>query len=350
MSSMGGIRTAVIGFGTGGRVFHAPLLAADPRFSVDFIVTANAERQRQAGAAHPTAAILGDIHELFRRTSQVDLLVVSTPPSSHYEIARAGLQHGLSVVVDKPFVVKAAQGRELIAEAQSRGLLLTVFQNRRYDGDFLTIQRMVREGSLGKIHSLESRFEWWKPEETKAWKAHAGAEAGGGILFDLGPHLLDQACQLFGPVASVHAELSRYRNGEGADDEAFVSLEHAGGVRTHAVMSSLAPLERPRFTLVGSATGYVKWGLDIQESQLKQGMSPLADGYGEEPEPEWGRLGSRESQSAVPTAPGRYGDFYATLATALPNGTPPPVDPAEALAVIELIEEIYGSTPISRPH
>ena len=289
---------------------------------------------------------MGDVQELLRRAGEVDLLVVTTPPNTHYDIARSGLEHGLALVVDKPFVVAAAQGSELIAEAQSRGLLLTVFQNRRYDGDFLTIQRLIRDGALGTIHSLESRFEWWKPEETKAWKARAGADAGGGILYDLGPHLLDQACQLFGPVASVHAELSRYRSREGADDEAFVSLDHASGVRTHAAMSSLAPVERPRFTLVGSAEGYVKWGLDIQESQLKEGMSPLADGYGEEPERQWGHLGSRETQSAVPTERGRYGDFYAAMATALRDGTPPPVDPAEALAVIELIQQIYASTAI----
>jgi scyllo-inositol 2-dehydrogenase (NADP+) len=315
---------------------------------VEAILTANPDRQRQASATYPSASVVGSSDELFALNDRLDLVVIASPPDSHYGLARRALDHGLAVVVDKPFVVRSQQGWELIAEARQRGLLLTVFQNRRYDGDFRTVQRLVREGSVGEVRSLESRFEWWKPGEPKAWKAQAGPETGGGILFDLGPHVLDQAVQLFGPLAEVHAELRRYRGGEGGDDEAFVSLEHSGGVQTHATMSSLAPVERPRYTLVGSTGGYVKWGLDVQESQLAHGLRPNSDMYGREAEDRWGRLGLRDSQVSVPTEPGTYGEFYAGVAKALLEGAPPPVDPADAVSIVELIEQIYASTPIRR--
>lgn len=342
------IRTAVIGFGTGGRVFHAPLIDADPAFRLDLIVTADPERQRQARSTYPQSRVVGTADELFDAADELDLVVVSTPPDSHRDLALSALERDLAVVVDKPFVVDPAHGRELMAEAAARDLLLTVFHNRRHDGDFGTLQKLADEGILGEIHSLESRFEWFKPEETKAWKAYAGPEAGGGMLFDLGPHLIDQARLLFGPISSAYAELTRYRSGEGGDDEAFVSLEHESGVRTHAVMSSMASVERPRFSLVGSDAGYFKMGLDVQESQLGAGMSPLADGYGVDPRDRWGRIERRGDSEPVrqPTERGRYGDFYAGVAAAWRSESPPPVDPADALAVIELIDHLYATTEI----
>ena len=289
------IRTAVVGFGTGGQVFHAPLIAANAHYSLDVVVTADQVRRRQAIQSYPGVRVVGSSEELFAMADQLDLVVVSTPPASHHEIARGVIRQGLSVVVDKPFVVHSADGAELLEEAAA---------------------------------------------------ANVGVDQGGGILFDLGPHLIDQAVTLFGPVTSTHAELTRYRSGPGADDEAFVSLEHAGGIRTHAAMSSLAPVERPRFTLLGSQAGFTKWGLDIQESQLKAGLSPLASEYGREPEQGWGRLGLRENQQVVETEPGVYPEFYTQLAAALLDGAPLPVDPAESLAVIRLIEGIYSSTAI----
>ncbi|GAA3611158.1 Gfo/Idh/MocA family oxidoreductase [Nonomuraea rosea] len=351
MSGQGGhrpIRTAIIGFGTGGRVFHGPLLAANPGFDVSAVVTADPARRAQAAKAHPEAAVLRTPGELFAEAGRLDLVVVTTPPDTHYDLALAALGRGLAVVVDKPFTVRAEQGRELIAEAGRRGLLLTVFHNRRYDGDFRTVRRLIGDGSLGEIRSFESRFEWWKPDEPKAWKARALPAAGGGMLFDLGPHLLDQAVQLFGPVGSVHAELTRHRPGPGGDDEAFLSLVHEGGVRTHLAMSSLAPLERPRYTVAGSAAGFVKWGLDCQERQLDAGVGPDDPAYGREPAERWGRSGRRDGQSPVPTEPGGYPDFYAELAVALNEGGPPPVAAGDALAVIELIERIHATTGIRR--
>lgn len=342
------IRVGIVGFGTGGRVFHAPLLAADPRFRVASIVTADPARRADAARTYPEAVLLGSAEELLAAPDRLDLVVVTTPPASHFELARAALRAGLPVVVDKPFVVRAEQGHELIAEADRLGLLLTVFQNRRYDGDFLTVRRLVGDGALGCVRSFESRFEWWKPAEPKAWKAQAPANAGGGILFDLGPHVVDQAIQLFGAVGSSHAELTRYRDGDGADDEAFVSLEHTSGVRSHLAMSSLAPVERPRFTVVGSHAGYVKWGLDVQESQLAAGVRPDETRYGRGLAGSDGRLACRNASEVVPTEQGRYPDYYAELSTAMSESGPPPVAAADALAVIELIERLYAESTIAR--
>lgn len=342
------IRTAIIGYGTGGAVFHGPLLAADPRYVVTTIVTGDAARQAQAAKMHPRATVLPSVAALKDHASDLDLAVITTPPPSHTDLALEALGRGLAVVVDKPFVVRAADGRKLIEAARDAGCLLTVFHNRRFDGDFRTIRRLLDHQTLGEVRSLESRFEWWKPNEPKAWKAQAGPELGGGILFDLGPHLIDQAIQLFGPVGSTHAELTRHRAGDGGDDEAFVSFVHAGGVRSHLAMSSLAPLDRPRFTVVGSAAGYVKHGLDVQERQLAAGLGPGDGDYGREPESGWGRLGGRHGAAPVPTERGAYPDFYAELAAALTAGGPPPVDPEDALDVIELIEHIYTTFSIRR--
>lgn len=342
------IRTAIIGYGTGGRVFHGPLLAADPRFTVTGVVTADPDRRAQARTAHPAAAVVPTAKALWAHADQLDLVVVTTPPGSHHDLALAALDHDLAVVVDKPFVVRAEHGRELIAAAERRGLLLTVFQNRRYDGDFRTLRRLVDGGALGAVRSVESRFEWWKPDEPKAWKADTGPAAGGGMLYDLGPHLIDQVVQLFGPVTTADAELTRFRPGDGGDDEAFVSLVHESGVRTHLAMSSLAPLERPRFTVVGSTAGFVKWGLDVQEAQLDAGIGPADPQFGHEPVERRGELGGRAGATSVPTEPGRYADFYAELAAALAEGAPAPVAACEALAVIELIEQIHATTAIRR--
>ena len=341
-------RTAILGYGTGGRVFHGPLLQADPRFDVAAVVTRDPARRAQVAAAHPAASVLDSAEEVFAEPDRFDLVVVTTPPTSHFDLACSAVDSGIAVVVDKPFVIRAEQGRELIERAAARDVLLTVFHNRRYDGDFRTVRRLVDDGTVGTVRSLESRFEWWKPGDPKAWKAHAGPEAGGGILYDLGPHLIDQALQLFGPAASVTAELTRYRDGDGGDDEAFVSIEHTGGVRSHLVMNSLAPIERPRFTLVGATAGYVKSGLDAQEGQLGAGMSPADHRFGREPEPRWGRLGGRDTTVVVPTVRGGYADFYAELATALAGDGPVPVRPEDAVEVIDLIERIYAGTEIRR--
>jgi predicted dehydrogenase len=340
------IRTAVVGFGTGGAVFHAPFLGADDDYRLDMIVTRDPRRAADAARAHPRARVVPTTDDLFAAASDLDLVVIASPPSSHVELAHRALGAGLAVVVDKPLCVTAAEGEALVEHAERAGRLLTVFHNRRWDGDFLTLRDLLADGALGEVRRFESRFEWWKPVEAKAWKAGASPAEGGGMLYDLGPHLIDQAVQLFGPVQQVHAELTRYRPGTGADDDAFVSLLHASGTRSHLRMNGLAAQVGPRFSVLGSECAFTSWGLDPQEAALKAGARPGDPGFGVGPESSWGRIGVDGALRPVPGRPGNYGGFYRALADALVRGGPVPVDPRDAVAVIALIERIHREFPV----
>ncbi|NIH81392.1 Gfo/Idh/MocA family protein [Amycolatopsis viridis] len=335
------IRTAVIGFGVSGRIFHAPFLAAADAYSLDFVVTGNPDRAAQATARYPHATVLSGPDELFARAAEIDLVVVGTPPATHAGLAATALDHGLHVVVDKPFTVTSAQGEALIEHARRVGRVLTVFQNRRWDGDFRTLRRLVQDGELGTVHTFESRFEWWKPQGPRDWKARAGIADGGGILFDLGTHLIDQARLLFGPVESVHADLAR-RGAGASDDDSFLLLTHTGGTRSRLFMSGVAALPGPRFHVLGSTAGYTKWGLDPQEDALQGGAGPGDDGFGREPHENWGTLGVRGHTRRVEPEPGDYGQFYRLLAAALDAGGELPVDPRDAVDVLRIIERAHA--------
>ena len=343
------IRAAVIGFGTGGAVFHAPFLDADDDYRLDLVVTGDPGRAAHAARSYPAARVVPTADDLFASAGDLDLVVIASPPDSHVALAHRGLDAGLAVVVDKPLCVTAAEGEELIAHAERVGRVLTVFQNRRWDGDFLTLRELVAGGTLGRVHRFESRFEWWKPEESKAWKRSTPPATGGGMLYDLGTHLIDQAVQLFGPVEEVHAEMAAHRPGGGADDDAFVSLLHAGGVRSQLWMNGMAAQAGPRFHVLGSRCGWTKWGLDPQEAALKSGARPGVPRFGVEPESSWGSLGVDGDLTLVPTRPGDYGAFYRGLSDALRHGAPPPVDPRDAVAVVSLIERVHRDFPVRRP-
>lgn len=339
------IRTAVIGFGVAGKVFHAPFIADSPDFSLEAIVTGNPARQRSVAELYPDARLLGNPDELVAIADDLDLVVIASPPRSHAQLAHRALDAGLAVVVDKPFCVTSDEGRELVEKADQLGIPLTVFQNRRWDGDFLTVRDVLESGSLGAVNRFESRFEWWKPERTSGWKDTTPVTEGGGILYDLGPHLIDQAISLFGGVHDVYAEIGTRRAGGIADDDAFVSLAHTCGARSQLWMSSVAAQKGPRFRVLGSDAAYTSWGLDPQEDALREGVSPSAENFGETAEERWGRLGVDPIAHRVPMRPGRYSDFYRLLGEALLTGGPVPVDPRDAVHAIEIIEEIRLSQP-----
>lgn len=337
------IRVAVLGFGTAGRFFHAPFLAADPAYDLRLIVTGQPDRQAAARAAHPSAMVAATADAVTAHASGLDLVVVGTPPSTHVELAGKALRAGLDVVVDKPFTPTAADGRKLIALAADLGRRLTVFQNRRWDADFRTLRRLIAEGRLGTVHAFESRFEWWRPDGLGGWKGETGVADGGGILFDLGTHLIDQALQLFGPVTEVLADVNRRdpRAGCDADDDTVVILRHARGTSSRLTMSSVAALPGPRFRVLGSKNGYVKHGLDGQEAALKAGTSPADPAFGREPEDCWGRLGQGSETTPVEPERGNYAEFYRLLALALRDGADLPVDPGDAVDVLDVIERAH---------
>ncbi len=334
------LRVGLVGFGFGGAIFHAPLIAALPAFDLTAIVTSDPERRAQAERTYPTAAILRTADDLWKRAADLDVAVIASPNRAHVPQAMAALNAGLAVVVDKPLAATADDARGLIAEAARRGLLLTVFHNRRWDGDFLTVRKLIADGALGDVWRFESRFERWRPTPRQTWREHGDPADAGGLLFDLGTHLIDQALALFGPAHRVHGELKRRRPGVVVDDDAFVALEHENGVVSHLWMSSAAAQLGPRFRVLGSRAAFVKYGMDVQEDALRGGARPDHAEWGEDVRQRWGLLGVGNDVQAVRTERGAYEEFYVRLAAALTSNAPLPVDPDDAARVLTIVDSI----------
>jgi predicted dehydrogenase len=334
---MADLRVAVLGYGLAGSGFHAPLVDATPGLAVATVVSSNPERQERIAREHPDARVASSADEVFERAAEHDLVVVATPNSSHGPLALRAIELRLPVVVDKPLAPSSAEARQVVDAAERAGVMLTVFQNRRWDSDYLTLRRLIEAGELGEVTRFESRFERWRPEaRDDAWREITAAEEGGGVLLDLGSHLIDQAVQLFGPVARVYGEVDARRGGA-ADDDAFVALEHESGVHSHLWASSLAAAPGPRMRVLGTRGAFVIGGLDSQEDALQDGRRPDGE-WGEEPRERWGRLQRGEESERVPTERGDWPAFYAGVERALREGGAPPVDPRDAVATLELIE------------
>lgn len=281
------------------------------------------------------------------------LVVIASPNKTHVPLATAALTAGIPVVVDKPLAATAAEARELAALADRTGTFLSVFQNRRWDNDFLTVRRLLADGELGEVQRFESRFERWRPQLKGGWRESGAPEEIGGLLYDLGSHVVDQALVLFGPAVRVYAEADLRRPGAETDDDTFIAITHANGVRSHLYVSATTAQLGPRFRVLGSRAGYVKYGLDPQEAALREGLRPdgAADGalWGEEPPHLWGRLGSGESPLtgggiSVPTEHGDYPAYYAAVARALRTGGPAPVTAHEAAQCLEVLEAARRSS------
>jgi predicted dehydrogenase len=338
------LRVALVGYGPAGAFFHAPLVAATRGLVLDTVVTGNRERRAQARAEHPDVRFAGTAEELWARAGELDLVVLASPNRTHVPLATAALEAGLPVVVDKPLSATAAEARELAGLAERRGLLLTVFQNRRWDSDFRTLRALLERGELGEVHRFESRFERWRPQPKGGWRESGDPAEIGGLLYDLGSHLVDQALTLFGPVRTVYAEADVRRPGASADDDDFLALTHAGGVRSHLWMSATASRLGPRFRVLGSTGGYVTYGLDPQEAALREGLRPTeGTPWGAEPESAWGTAGTDESPRSVPSLPGAYPAFYEAVESALRESAPPPVTAWEAASTAAVLEAARAS-------
>jgi len=345
----GPIRVALIGYGLAGAVFHGPLISSTPRMSLAAIVTRDPDRRARASSDHPDAQLLADVDALWQRAADHDLVVVATPNRSHVPLGLAALEAGLPVVIDKPMAPTAEEGRRLVAEAAERDLLLTVFQNRRWDGDFLTVRRLLSEDALGPIVRFESRFERWRPQvRPQAWRERGDPTEAGGLLFDLGSHLIDQAVELFGAPRTVYAEVDHRRPSTEIDDDVFVALEHDEGVRSHLWMSVLAAIQGPRMRLLGLHAAFEKFGLDVQEQALSERARPGGPAWGREPPERWGRLSTGEVERTIETEPGAYQEFYRGVAASLREGAPPPVDPNDSVTGLEIIEAARESACTER--
>jgi scyllo-inositol 2-dehydrogenase (NADP+) len=312
------IRVGLAGYGLAGASFHAPLIRACDRMDLAAILTSRDAPHR-----------VGSFEELLERS---DLVAIATPNTTHFELATAALHAGNHVVVDKPFTVSVAQADELIALAAERQRVLTVFHNRRWDSDFLTARKILPQ--LGEVILFEANWDRFRPEIKQGWRETP--EPGGGVLSDLGPHMIDQALLLFGMPEAVSADVLTQRSEAKVDDYFDLSL-HYGERRVCLRSSTLAAEPRPRFAIYGTGGSFVKHGLDPQERQLKSGMDPRAaefgtgtpDGLLTRPD------GSREE---VPSERGNYRAFYEAVADSILDGAPVPVDPADARAGLVIID------------
>lgn len=330
------IRVGLIGYGLSGEVFHAPLITAEPAMRLAVVVTSRADAVARAGlsarvAQTPEAAI---------SDPDIDLIVIATPNETHAPLVERALNAGKHVVVEKPVTVASDDADRLAALARDRGLCLAVFHNRRYDGDFLTVRELLEGGRLGRLYSFESHFDRFRPEPRARWKEQA--VPGGGTLYDLGAHLIDQALELFGMPESVVADVGRQRPGAQATDYFHLILRF-GALRVILRSGSVVSEPWPRFVLHGDRGGYVKYGLDPQEEQLKAGVRPGDPSWGREDAARHGELTGGER---VPTLPGCYERFYREVALAIRPRDPAreaPVSAASAAGVIRVIEAALAS-------
>lgn len=305
------IRVGIVGYGMAAQVFHIPLLLDNPAFDIRAVVSSQTEAVQ---SALPQALVFDDLERMLAEV-ELDLVVITTPNHLHYPQAKQCLEADLAVVLEKPMTTDLADAERLKALCEARHGFLRVYHNRRFDGDFLTVQKLIQSGQLGSVKLFQSHWDRFRPVVRDRWRE--SAINGAGIWFDLAPHLLDQALRLFGMPKALSARLSILRDGGQSDDYAHVLLHYD----THEVILHTSPFQaapNPRFTVQGSAGTFVKYGLDLQEAQLKAGFRPSAPDFGLDDKALYGTL-YRDNQAPeiIPTERGQFGTFYSQLADAL---------------------------------
>jgi predicted dehydrogenase len=329
------IRVGLVGFGMAGRVFHAPLISSVEGLELAAVVERHTD---QAAERYPGITTYRSLEQMLADDS-LGLVVVATPSGNHYDTTRQILEAGKNVVADKPLAVASAEIAELTKLALARNLLLAPFQNRRWDGDFLTLQKLLREGVLGRLVHVESTFDRWAPGSARRlWKDDP---AQGGILLDLGTHLADQALMLFGKPEGVSAEVRRERDGEGSNDAFTIRLRYSGFDVTLGA-SCLSSLQRPRFHLRGTKGNYWKHSVDPQEAALSKIIRIDDPDWSREPAANWGTL-SVEVDGGLATRPvapvvGDYRRYYEGIRNALLGVAAVPVTAVEAWRTARLLE------------
>ncbi len=327
------LNVALVGYGFVGKVFHAPLITNTPGLSLHTVVSSDAGKVQ---ADHPAARVVSEAHNAFA-DPEIDLVVIASPNDSHAPLARSALEHGKHVVVDKPFTVTLAEAEDVVACAQRVGRIVSVFQNRRWDADFLALRMLVEDGALGDIAEFHSHFDRFRPHVQDRWRERDAP--GGGLWYDLGPHLIDQALQLLGPPQSVQADLATQREGGRATDYFHVQL-HYPRTRVHLHAGSLVPGNGLRFAVHGSRGSFIKHGLDSQENALRAGVQPGEAEWGRDPAP--GQLiavdaHGRPEARQVDSVAGDYRRFYAAMRAAIVEGATVPVSTDDALAVMKIL-------------
>jgi predicted dehydrogenase len=341
MTSPGSIGVGICGYGLAGRSFHAPFIAAVDGLHIAAVATTREDRRAAVRDDHPDAAVVDSFDDLLDRRD-VEVVVLASPNATHVPLGIRALEAGRHVVTDKPIATDVGSAESLVEVAERTGRILSVYHNRRFDGDFLTVRSLLGAGTLGPIDSLESRFEIRVPL-ADAWREDA--DQAGGPHRDLGAHLVDQALLLFGDAVRVFGQLDRRRPDTAVDDSAFVAIEHVGGERSRIWTSLISAWGRPRFRVRGLAGEYVKDERDPQEERVVAGMKPTDPGFGDDLPEHWGRVHAIGADPvAIRTEPGDYRRYYAAFRDAVRDGTPPPVDPLDAIRGLRILEAAEESS------
>jgi predicted dehydrogenase len=331
------LRVGIIGFGFAGTTFHAPLIRTTPGMEITAVSSSDASKVH--AALGDEVAVYADPKALITQ-AEVDLVVIASPNATHYELAALALDHGRHVVVDKPFTATLVEAEDLARRAEQKGVLLSVYHNRRWDSSTRTGQRILASNMLGELRHASMHFDRFRPVPQARWKEEAGAL--GGVWMDLGPHLLDEALLYFGMPEAIQADIAGLRPGTRGDDVFQVRLRYANGVRVDLGASMLAAMARPRLTLQGTRGSYAKQNLDPQEAMLKEGRLPDGDPAAWGIDDEAGvavleRDGQLES-IAVPTENGAYPEYYRQVRDAILGAGPNPVTAEQAIRVMRLLE------------
>lgn len=330
------ISTALLSYGMSGEIFHAPLLTAHPGFMLTKIYERSKDRAQKR---YPGTVIVRSLDEILHDDA-IELVVVNTPHDTHYDLTVKVLKAGKHCIVEKPFVNTSGEGEELIKMAKEAHRVLSVFQNRRWDGDFMTIREIVKSEILGPVAEFEAHYDRYRPEvDHLTWKEGSGP--GSGILYNLGAHMIDQALALFGMPDHVSAVVGIQREGGTSPDYYDVRLIYKG--HTAIVKSSYLVREPgPRYVINGFKGSFIKYGIDPQEQALKEGGTPGSPGWGLESKEAWGvintQMGRLHFDGRIETLPGNYLGYYDNIYSALRNGDELAVTAKDALAVIRIIE------------
>jgi len=345
ISNSSPISTALLSYGMSGKVFHAPLIATNPGFQLHTILQRSSEDAR---LTYPHVHIVRSFEELLKK--DVELIIINTPNETHFEFASRALEAGKHVVVEKPFTVTSAEGKKLIKLAKKKNKILTVFQNRRWDGDFLTVKKIVEQKLLGKVVEFEMHYDRYRNYiEANTWKEEA--KPGGGILYNLGSHMIDQAICLFGLPNYVDARTGIQRQGGKVNDYYDIRMEY-NELLVIVKSSYLVREPVPRYTIHGTLGSFIKYGIDPQEQDLKDGKIPGSTGWGTEPQNLWGKLNTEINGSHVErieeTEAGNYPMFYQSLFNSIRLQKPLTVKPEESLDGLRIIEAVMKSNASRR--
>ncbi|WP_416828489.1 oxidoreductase [Ectobacillus polymachus] len=338
---MNAIKVGLVGYGFSGATFHAPFLRVLDEFELVKVMSSDAER---VSRDIEKVEVVSTIDEILHDDS-IELVVITTPNVLHYEMAKQSIMHGKHVIIEKPMVIDPKEAEDLITLANEQGVMVSVYQNRRWDHDFLTIKKLMKEGTLGEITTYEAHFDRFRPNVRDRWRERA--ERGSGMLYDLGAHLIDQALHLFGMPQFVMADVFAQRKG-GLTDDYFHIIMGYETLRVLLHSGSIVMGQGPKFLVHGSKGSFIKYGLDGQESKLKAGENPTKKDFGNDDPEMYGRLiteeDGTETLQQIETVPGNYAAYYRGIFEHIRFGKPNPVTPEEGLQTIRIIHAAMQSS------